>query len=35
MILAQKQLESRLPICARKEEILRALEKDDLIILEG
>jgi hypothetical protein len=33
MILAKKQLEGKLPITARKGDIFKALDKDDLIIL--
>lgn len=35
MILAEKQLESRLPILARKTEIFNMMNKDNLFILEG
>jgi hypothetical protein len=35
LIIAKKQLRSRLPIVARKHEIFRLLDKGDLIILEG
>ncbi len=35
MILAKKQLENKLPITAKKREIFNALDKDDIIILEG
>ena len=35
LIIAQKQLKSKLPIVARKHEIFRELNKRDLIILEG
>lgn len=35
MIIAEKQLESRLPILARKRDIFRLLDKHNLIILEG
>jgi len=35
MIIAAKQLDTRLPILAKKKEILEMLEKRNLIILEG
>jgi len=35
LIIAEKQLKSKLPIIARKQEIFKRLNKSDLIILEG
>lgn len=35
LILAEKYMDSRLPILARKTEIFRMLDKQNLIILEG
>jgi HrpA-like RNA helicase len=35
MIVAERQLSSRLPILARKREIFQELKKKDLLILEG
>lgn len=35
MILAEKQLVSRLPIISRKREIFEKLNKNNLLILEG
>ena len=35
MIIAEKQLESKLPILSRKREIFEKLDKFDLLILEG
>lgn len=35
LIIAEKQLKSRLPIVARKQQIFNLLNKQDLIILEG
>jgi hypothetical protein len=33
LIIAEKQLKSRLPIAARKKDIFKLLDKKDLIIL--
>ena len=35
LILAEKQMDSRLPILGKKAEIFRILDKNDLFILEG